>query len=334
MDVSWIGERPCSLQVCDDAASRSQTVIRPRWVSAPQLRERLCNDFVPHLARVFTVAWPRGGSLSAERACRSFVVVAVVLFVAVRAPLASFRTLLSTATSPSFLSDFLRRVRCFVDGPHRLPLSIVDSDARNADPRLSPISMTDDGHSVSHRGARRRPPRGPFIVTNPGDDDFDDGIERAPSRSGVWFPASSPTPRSPFSEQSPLPSSYTQSSSMPQHHQTSSVDQAMPPRKTPSNPSLSSPSGSSSPALESTPPPSTPGQSTAPMNFNGGIIYDDGLQVPDDASDLRNPAAGRPTFISDRVKQHIPQCLQPSRPSASRPNTVSVVLTIYCFSNN
>ncbi|KLO14494.1 Pkinase-domain-containing protein [Schizopora paradoxa] len=176
--------------------------------------------------------------------------------------------------------------------------------------------MTDDGQSVAPRGANRRRIRGPLHIVNQGSDSEEDN-SRPPFKHDWNPPLPSPISRSPYSEHDSLPStSYTpRNNILPHHHQTPSVEDA------PFVPPLSSPSSSSSPPGRSTPPPSTPGVGAAPRtSFNGSTDYEDNNQAPDDGSDSRQPAAGRPTYYTqDKVNKNIPPCLQPSMPS--RPAT-------------
>lgn len=161
----------------------------------------------------------------------------------------------------------------------------------------------DDG--VSTIIGRRRGPsrRGPLVVTNPGNDSDEDTQERLTAIRTNYLPPPLPSPHSPHSEQSSLPStSYHPPSHIPP---TDSIHTGH------SNPSLSSPSGSSSPAVESTPPPSTPGQCGPPEDSGNSA------ETPKYApSDERQQNMGPRTMMDrSRSSPNVPHSTVASRPA-------------------
>ncbi|OCB88556.1 hypothetical protein A7U60_g4259 [Sanghuangporus baumii] len=174
---------------------------------------------------------------------------------------------------------------------------------------LSPPAQfeMDDSHSTIMGRKRAAPrPRGPFVVTNPGNESDEDLSNRPTAlRTNHYNVHSIPTlpspiSHSPHSEQSSLPST---SCPPPSHipFNTGAAELTQTAHTGQSNPSLSSPSGSSSPAVESTPPPSTPGQSV-PAEDGGNNVERPKYASPDERQETRQHNSISRASVMDKIR--------------------------------
>lgn len=187
--------------------------------------------------------------------------------------------------------------------------------------------MGDDASSITFfRRARGR--RGPLVIVNPDNDSDQESHDRPHHNVYRPNPLPSPSVHSPFSETIVLPSNVSHSHgqasiSYPPARPLFPIMPDPPPnypiRSNPSNPSLSSPSGSSSPAVESTPPPSTPGN-MASSESNATVTSERQNGTHNDhGADTRQPNSGRMSMM-DRLKGPF---IKPQKYGGSRPSTVS-----------